>query len=166
MKKESFPAISGRIAASALTLPLLAGVSSPDAIARHTHSLETLNANTNYIDQINKLREEHDLPPVQTSKETCEFAQTRAQEITNNFNHDGFIERLKNDSFPYKTYTFVTENIQMNSDESTIVDLWIKSPDHKKNLLADTPEICIESAEGKDPDGNPTFFWAMEGKRE
>ena len=166
MKKETLSVISSRITAVTLTLPLLTGISSPEAIARQAPSPKTTDTSTNFIDQINKLRKKHDLPPVHKDKETCDFAQTRAEEITKNFSHDGFIERMENNSLPYKTYTFATENIQMNNDKSTVVDLWINSTDHKKNLLADTPELCIKGVEGKDPDGNTTFFWAMEGKRE
>ncbi|MDE2026531.1 MAG: hypothetical protein KGJ07_08650, partial [Patescibacteria group bacterium] len=94
------------------------------------------------------------LAQVVSNSLTCDFAKTRALEITTDFSHAGFRNRLDNHSLPYANYSLVTENIAETSDYTKVVDLWANSPGHAANMRADTPYVCVEY------NGN---FYAYEG---
>lgn len=106
------------------------------------------------MNAINDYRRSQGLSAVKTDKFTCDFAKTRAQEITKGFNHDGFRNRINNNSLPYPSYTRVTENIAITSDYKKVVSMWIKSSGHAENMRRDTPYVCVESS------GN---YYAYEG---
>lgn len=108
------------------------------------------------IDQVNAYRASQGLGPVQVSTETCNFASTRAQEITTNFSHDGFNSRLSGGTLPYAHWTAVTENIAETANPQSVVQLWINSPEHAANMRADTPYVCIQQ------NGN---YYAYEGMK-
>lgn len=95
------------------------------------------------IKEINAYRASLHLNPVQTSDETCRFAKIRAQEISTNFSHDGFNERYKAGTLPYKRFHNITENIAMTSDYREVEKLWEHSPGHAKNMRSDTPYVCV-----------------------
>lgn len=80
---------------------------------------------------------------VSTDSNTCNFAQTRAGEITTNFSHSGFNDRISAHTLPYPSYSYVNENIAMNSNYQNVADSWINSPGHAENLQADTPYACV-----------------------
>lgn len=103
---------------------------------------------------INSYRQSKGLSAVATDPYTCGFARTRAAEISTNFSHDGFRERIDAKTLPYPTYSAITENIAMAGSFGDVVPMWINSPGHAKNLEADTPYVCVESA------GN---YYAFEG---
>lgn len=107
-----------------------------------------------FIDQINDYRRSQGLSPVRADPYTCGFAQTRAGEIVNNFNHNGFNNRTSSKTLPYPSYSKVTENLAMNVNPGDIVKRWIDSPAHAANLRSDTPYACVESS------GN---YYAFEG---
>lgn len=98
------------------------------------------------IDQINQFRASRGKSPVATSSETCSFATTRASEIANSFNHDGFRNRIDSKTLPYPSYSTVAENIAMNSDPNKVVPGWIESPGHAENMLKDVPYGCVGSS--------------------
>lgn len=104
--------------------------------------------------EINSYRKNQGKGEVQTDKYTCEFAKVRASEVAKNFNHDGFQNRIKNKTLPYPSYSYVTENIAMNSNYKNVVKGWINSAGHAENMRADTPNVCVEKF------GN---FYAYEG---
>ncbi len=106
------------------------------------------------MQKINEYRSSLGLSRVTTDGNTCNFAKTRAQEITTSFNHDGFTSRINNHSLPYSTYHEVTENIAMTSDYKEVVTMWINSPGHAENMRRDTPFVCVERS------GN---YYAYEG---
>lgn len=106
--------------------------------------------------KVNEYRASLGLSKVVTNKETCEFAITRAREIFDNFNHDGFTTRVNNKTLPYPGYSEVTENIAYNTNYADVVNRWIASPGHAANLRKDTPYVCI----GKYGD-----YYAYEGWR-
>jgi uncharacterized protein YkwD len=103
---------------------------------------------------INDYRASQGLVSIQTDSNTCNFAKIRAQEISINFNHDGFTNRVNSHSLPYPSYHSVTENIALNPDYKQVVPVWINSPGHAANMRADTPYVCVEQY------GN---FYAYEG---
>lgn len=97
------------------------------------------------MNAINEYRRSRGLYEVQTDPYTCSFAKTRAQEISVNFSHDGFSQRVANKSLPYPSYLLITENIAMTSDYKRVAGLWINSPGHAENMRKDTPFVCVES---------------------
>jgi uncharacterized protein YkwD len=108
------------------------------------------------MNAINDYRKSLGLSAVKTDPYTCSFAKIRAQEITKGFNHDGFRNRINNNSLPYPSFTQVTENIAMTSDYKKVVTMWINSPGHAENMRRNTPFVCVESS------GN---YYAYEGWR-
>lgn len=105
---------------------------------------------------INEYRKSNGLSDVKISGETCAFAKTRANEIANNFDHDGFTSRVNSKTLPYSSYSEITENIAKTSNYKEVVDLWISSPGHAENMRKNTPFVCVEK------EGN---FYAYEGWR-
>ena len=99
---------------------------------------------TNYImKKINIYRASLKLSAVQTSDETCNFAKIRAHEIATNFSHEGFHNRQKTGTLPYKHWTVTTENLAMTSDYKQVETLWENSSGHAKNMRADTAYVCV-----------------------
>jgi uncharacterized protein YkwD len=97
------------------------------------------------MNQINTYRKSLGLSEVQTDPYTCNFATTRAKEISTGFNHDGFNNRLNNHTLPYPGYYTITENIAETSNYQQVETLWQNSPGHAENMRADTPYVCVES---------------------
>lgn len=95
------------------------------------------------MDAINEYRKQNGLYAVKPDKYTCSFAAIRAKEIVDNFNHDGFTNRVNSKSLPYPSYHSVTENIAMTSDYKQVVTMWINSPGHAENMRKDTPYVCV-----------------------
>lgn len=108
------------------------------------------------IQKINDYRSSQGLGSVSTDSNTCAFARTRANEITQSFNHDGFRSRISAKTLPYGSYHEVTENIAMTADYTQVVTLWINSSGHAENMRKDTPFVCVEKS------GN---YYAYEGWR-
>lgn len=101
------------------------------------------NVSTYILNGVNQYRTSLGLAPVQASAETCAFAVTRAQEIVNNFNHNGFYDRVNNKTIPYSHWTRATENIAESPDYKNVVNLWENSPEHAANMRDNTPYVCI-----------------------
>lgn len=114
-------------------------------------------SNSPIINDINRYRASKGLAPVQTSKETCAFAQIRAKEIVDpHFDHNGFNQRVSAKTLPYAVWSTATENIAMTSKPTEVVTLWINSPPHAENMRRDTPYVCVQKY------GN---YYAYEGMR-
>lgn len=98
----------------------------------------------NYLlDRVNEFRMSKGLSVAISNSETCSFAKLRAEEISKSFNHDGFTQRINSQTLPYPSYKVITENIAMNSDYKEVINNWINSSLHAKNMLDDTPYVCI-----------------------
>jgi uncharacterized protein YkwD len=93
--------------------------------------------------EINKYRASRNLKPLATSLEVCNFAQTRAQEISTGFNHEGFNNRVNSKTLPYKSFSEVVENIAQNSNYKEVLNSWLNSPPHTANLEKDVPFGCV-----------------------
>ena len=111
---------------------------------------------TYIMNGINTYRESLGLSDVKTSTQTCNFAATRAHEITTNFSHDGFNQRIANKTIPYTSWTKITENLAMTSDYTQVVTLWKNSAGHAANMREDTPYVCVRG------EGN---YFAYEGMK-
>lgn len=95
------------------------------------------------LDQINAYRASKGLSAASSDSQTCAFAQTRAGEISSNFTHDGFTNRISSHALPYPSFSTVTENIAETSNAGDVVNMWINSPVHAENMQKDTPFICV-----------------------
>ncbi len=95
------------------------------------------------LNGVNQYRASLGLAPVQASAQTCAFAQIRADEIVNNFNHDGFYNRVNDHMIPYSQWAHATENIAEAPDYKKVVNLWENSPEHAANMRDNTPYVCI-----------------------
>lgn len=93
--------------------------------------------------EINQFRASYGLPSVKSNPLVCTFSATRAREITKDFSHDGFSERVNKKSMPYPPYKLVIENLARTKRENA-VELWTKSPAHAANLLKDIQFVCVE----------------------
>ena len=117
---------------------------SPTYIFTPTPEPASDNVKSYILKEINTFRDSYGLPPVNIDSYTCNFAKTRAQEISNVFNHDGFTQRLASGTLPYPSYSRVTENIAMTPSYKEVVIMWINSPGHAENMRMDTPFVCVE----------------------
>lgn len=97
------------------------------------------------LKEVNTYRASLGLSNVSPNSQTCEFAKTRAVEISSleNFNHVGFTKRVNEKTLPYPGYKEVTENIAYNTDPGDVVDRWIASPGHAENMRKNTQFVCI-----------------------
>lgn len=98
------------------------------------------------LNEINNYRASKGLSRSEPDSNTCGFAKLRAAEISINFNHDGFTNRINDKTLPYSSYSQVTENISMNSDYKQVAVKWIESSGHAANIEKDTPFICVGSS--------------------
>lgn len=80
---------------------------------------------------VNQYRQQHSLPPLQETPDICEVAQKRAQEASQNFSHEGFIEAVK-----YLDYQKVAENLWQGTpfELQRIIKGWEESLSHKHNM--------------------------------
>jgi uncharacterized protein YkwD len=105
----------------------------------------TTNTDASYlIGEVNRYRASQGLAFVQSSNDTCSFAETRAQEISSSFSHDGFNNRVNSKTLPYPSWSNVTENIAQTSNLQNVVPMWINSAGHAANMRQDTPFVCIK----------------------
>jgi uncharacterized protein YkwD len=108
------------------------------------------------LNGVNAYRSSLGLSPVTSTSETCNFAQTRAQEISNSFNHTGFYNRVNSHTLPYAQWSHATENIAQAPDYKEVVTLWENSPEHAANMRDNTPFVCIMQYQS---------YYAYEGMR-
>lgn len=103
-------------------------------------------ANKDYVFKaINNYRVSKGLSILNNDTYACDFAKLRVNEISNNFNHDGFNNRINGKTLPYPSYSSITENIAMNSNYKEVANTWINSPPHALNLEKDATYACVES---------------------
>lgn len=98
-----------------------------------------------FLDSINSYRVSKGLSLVSSDFYTCSFAKLRAKEISTNFNHDGFNNRLTSKYLSYPSFHVVIENIAMTSNRQDVINLWINSPGHAANMQKDTPFVCVQN---------------------
>ncbi|HVA96553.1 MAG TPA: CAP domain-containing protein [Candidatus Acidoferrales bacterium] len=95
------------------------------------------------LNGVNTYRSSLGLSQVHASSQTCNFAATRALEITTSFSHDAFYSRVNNHTIPYSSWSRAVENIAEAPDYKEVVTLWKNSPGHAANMRDNTPYVCI-----------------------
>ncbi len=133
------PSPSPSLTPKALAVPKLIIASSPKPSPS-----PQLDVRSFVMKSINNYRVSKGLAALTQNSEICEFANLRAQAISQNFNHDGFS----------KPFSKVVENIAKNSDYNNVASAWINSAPHQANLLADITMGCV---------GNYKDFYTFEG---
>ncbi|MFA9288660.1 MAG: CAP domain-containing protein [Weeksellaceae bacterium] len=129
------PSITPTMIPSPTSLPTLTPTLSPSP------SVEpSVEIHSGLIDQINSIREARSLPLLEPKSEVCAFADLRAQEIAQNFSHDGFESRRDHGGLPYPSFTQVVENIAMTGNP---VGVWMTSQTHEANLMSALPYGCV-----------------------
>ncbi len=108
----------------------------------------------NLIAEINNYRQSHGLAAVKTDPYTCNFAKIRVQEISAEFNHNGFYNRVQSKTLPYPSYRLVIENLAWAPSGQNVVNMWINSATHAANMLKNTSFVCVE---------NYGDYYALEG---
>lgn len=129
-------------------LPTIAQASTPTA--------QTSEIADFLLSKVNEYRATFGLPPVHANGGVCTFAAIRAQEISKQFNHDGFNSRVDNHTIPYTKWSRATENIAEAVDYKQVINLWAHSPQHAANMRDNTPYVCIVQSRN---------FYAYEGMR-
>lgn len=100
-------------------------------------------ANMGLLKQVNDFRKIKGLSAVTSTPLLCRFAATRAYEISKQFSHEGFQQRISQHTLPFTSYTLLVENLAWNTNTEQVVSSWIHSPAHAANFLAQTPFGCI-----------------------
>lgn len=136
-----------KIKVTAVAATATAPAPTPQPPQNPTPQIVADNVKSFLMTAINDYRKSQGLSEVKTDSNTCDFAKTRAREISQNFNHDGFNNRIQNHTLPYPSYHTITENIAMNPNYKNVVAGWISSAGHAANMRADTPFVCVENAE-------------------
>lgn len=125
--------------------PTLTAINTTAVTAIPKQTVLTEDPITFMMNAINSYRKSRGLYEVKTDSNTCNFARTRAQEISTNFSHEGFYNRINNKTLPYPSYSMVTENLALNDNYKNVVNAWINSPGHAANMEKDTPFVCVQS---------------------
>ena len=107
----------------------------------------------------NKFRQSKGLAPLQLVSTISKEAEGHSQDMAKGrtgFGHEGFEERVDHVGKKLGRVAAAAENVAYgNLDAEGVVNGWIKSPGHRRNMLGDYNLIGIGSAQGK---GNIIFF--------
>lgn len=106
---------------------------------------------------VNKAREKEGIEPVVSDPTAMEFAQIRAEELTEKFSHtrpDGTV-------MTYSHYNFA-ENIAMgHASPREVVDAWLNSPGHRAAMLGDYSDYGNRMGVGV-YEKNGKLHWVLE----
>lgn len=87
-------------------------------------------------------RVKNNLPEYTKSIKTCGVASIRLDEVSNDFSHDSFLKRSKQED--YWGYNHVGENLAKDHrSENLMLDAWLNSASHEANLKDNYTESCI-----------------------
>ena len=136
-----------RIAALVALVAALGAFVAPTAAPAHQRGAASLTAlESGVLQQLNKIRADHGLQPVRLSARLTAAAGQHSREMA----VDGYFEHESNDGTAFwrriaRFYTAggfgywsVGENLLWSSpdvDPSKAVELWMNSPEHRKNIL-------------------------------
>lgn len=108
---------------------------------------------------VNKFRKSKGLPALSLDETLSVEARGHSKSMANGrtgFGHDGFEQRIDDISKKLGRVSAAAENVAYgNLSAEAVVDGWIKSPGHRKNMLGNFNLIGIGTAKGK---GNIVYF--------
>lgn len=106
----------------------------------------------------NKFRQSKGLKPLQLDETISQQARRHSRDMANGstgFGHEGFEDRVANVSKKMGRVSSAAENVAYGTlDAEAVVNGWIKSPGHRRNMLGDYTLIGIGTADK----GRITFF--------
>ena len=133
----------------------VAPASSANAGVRETGD----NVDEDILYYVNKFRRSKGLKPLELNNVISIEARDHSKSMATGrrgFGHDGFESRVDDISKKLGTVRAAAENVAYgNLSAEAVVDGWIKSPGHRKNMLGDFNLIGIGTARGK---GNIVYF--------
>lgn len=114
------------------------------------------------IEAHNRIRQEHDLPPLRIADKLAEAARVHAVDMAANtfLAHEGSdgstpAERIAEQAYPYRK---VAENVaEAYPSVDAVMEGWMESPGHRENILGDFEEIG--AARARDAEGRP--YWTV-----
>ena len=113
------------------------------------------------LDLVNKFRKENGKPPLAFSKILSDIAMPHTQAMLDKkvpLGHSGFKERSAKASFAMSTGENVGYENGYSDPVKTLVDGWINSPPHRRNMLGDFNQIGIAFAHRGDLWYGTQFF--------
>ncbi|MGX5816816.1 CAP domain-containing protein [Chitinophaga lutea] len=132
-----------------------AGKTAPKANAPRTEADMT----EDILFYVNKFRKSKGKGPLQLNETINAEARSHSKAMASGrtgFGHDGFEQRIDDISKKLGRVSGAAENVAYgNLGAEAVVDGWIKSPGHRRNMLGDFNLIGIGTARGK---GNITYF--------
>lgn len=139
--------------ASACSRPV-SGKPASAATVRNTGDVEK-----DILYYVNKFRKSKGLPALKMSEPINTEARSHSKAMANGrtgFGHNGFERRVDDISKKLGRVSGAAENVAYgNLGAEAVVDGWIKSPGHRKNMLGNFNLIGIGTARGK---GNIIYF--------
>jgi len=137
--------------ASACSRPVTGGRDSTEAVSG--------NMEEQILYYTNKFRKSKGLAPLKLEDNISQQARRHSRDMASGstgFGHEGFEERVSVISKKMGTVASAAENVAYGSlDAEGVVNGWIKSPGHRRNMLGNYNLIGIGTAKGK---GKITFF--------
>ncbi|MEC5143757.1 CAP domain-containing protein [Chitinophaga sp. 212800010-3] len=132
------------------------------ACARGVHRADSSNGGGSLEEEIlyytNKFRQSKGLKPLQLDPLISQQARNHSRDMASGntgFGHEGFEERVAYISKKMGRVASAAENVAYGTlDAEAVVNGWIKSPGHRRNMLGDYNLIGIGTAEK----GRLTFF--------
>lgn len=98
---------------------------------------------------VNDWRQSQGLQPFSNNDNLCTLADQRVNEIQNDNSHNGFIERVNNQTFGF-SYEKLGENLEQGyPNEQEALNHWLSSPEHLKNLKDNFQYSCIKCLNDK-----------------
>jgi uncharacterized protein YkwD len=95
-------------------------------------------------DVIQSWRTSQNLSKYKTSQKLCDIAAIRLQEIKSDWSHDGIMSR-SNYFFSITGARELGENLAKDLyDEHLLLQAWLDSPTHKKNLVSNYTYSCVQ----------------------
>jgi uncharacterized protein YkwD len=108
---------------------------------------------------VNDYRSKKGLPPLTMNADISSAAEKHSRDMAANkvaFGHDGFEDRVKNFSKKIGGVHASAENVAYGIlSPKEVVDIWLKSPGHRKNIEGNYTLTGVGVATGKD---NVIFF--------
>ena len=113
------------------------------------------------LDLVNKFRKDNGKPPLAFSKVLSDIAMPHTQAMLDRkvpLGHSGFKERSEKASFAMSTGENVGYESGYSDPVKTLVDGWISSPPHRRNLLGDFNQMGVAFAHRGDLWYGTQFF--------
>lgn len=146
-----------------LSMPVTACSGSKNAPGSNTsirtNTVDLDNMEEDILFYVNKFRKSHGLAPLQLNETICIEARQHSRDMAtgrSKFGHSGFDDRADHLKEKLGKIQGVAENVAYGYlSAKAVVDGWIKSPGHRKNLLGNYNLIGIGVAKG---DKNTLFY--------